>query len=84
MSDTSTCEVCGAKGKRLRGNICPRGWFYGESIMNDDQVNGEVYVIAVCSMECMAWFFKPGPGKLSEGKHTEYTKGVFEGRIDVR
>ena len=63
MSASMKCDVCETIGRRKRGNCCPEGWLFAETL--DD--SGVVFVHTVCSQDCASRFWKPGPGNLQEG-----------------
>lgn len=63
MSDDVQCEVCKKEGRRRRGTLTAKEFFYAEATMDDAGPEATI-VLTVCSEKCALAFFKPGPGKL--------------------
>lgn len=68
MADEFKCECCKAVGMRKRMRLVPEGWLYAEV---EDFETGAVMVLGICSATCMALFFKPGPGRLTDATRKE-------------
>lgn len=62
MSDSVHCDVCKKAGRRRMFKCCPEGWFFGYAVDEDDP--DDCTIIIVCSTDCQAAFFQPGPGQL--------------------
>lgn len=77
---TVKCDVCAKEGTRLSGHTAPEGWLYGETYMTLMNGDPEVCITYVCSLECCAMFWQPGPGDLYKGKQVEKRQRAAENK----
>ena len=64
MSTPVRCEKCQKEGRRRLFKFCPEGWFFIETLSDNEEPEKGVTVIMVCSKECGAALWETGPGDL--------------------
>lgn len=68
MSDDCRCDKCGARGRRRRFTFAPEGWFFIETLIDDEEPKLGTTIIRVCSKECAMAMWEQGPGDLNRTK----------------
>jgi hypothetical protein len=59
------CEKCGKGGRRRRFTFCPEGWFFIETLSDNEEPQEGTTIIPVCSKECADAMWEKGPGDLN-------------------
>ena len=68
MSDDCRCDKCGARGRSRRFTFAPEGWFFIETLVDDEEPEAGTTILRVCSKECAMGMWEAGPGDLNRNE----------------
>jgi hypothetical protein len=62
------CDKCGTRGRRRWFSFAPKGWFFIETLIDDEEPVLGTTIILACSKECAMGMWENGPGDLNRKK----------------